>query len=68
MSDDLCEVVLQAHKRSYQRALETAIRTDTALIFSKDGEIIRYKPPFRYKLVPIKPPAKRKRKAPKDKL
>ncbi len=66
MNDDLCEAVLQAHKRSYQRALETAIRTNTALVFSKNGKIVKYRPPFRYELVPIAP-AKRKKSGPKNK-
>lgn len=61
MSDDLIEQVLKAHKRSFQRAFETAVRTGTALVFSRNGKIVEVKPPFRYELVPIKPAAKKKK-------
>ena len=62
MSDDLNEIILQANERSFQRAFETAVRTGTALVFSRKGKIVEIKPPYRYELVPIKP-AKRKRLA-----
>jgi len=51
MSDDFNELVLEAHKRSFQRAFETAVRTQTSLIFSENGKIVEVKPPYRYKLV-----------------
>lgn len=60
MYDDLMEQFMEAHKRAYQRAFETAVRTGTALVLAKDGEIIEYKPPYRYELVPIKPAKKKK--------
>lgn len=53
MADRLIDKVLEAHKRSYQRAFEAAVRTGTALIFEKDGKIIEVRPPYRYELVPI---------------
>ena len=60
MSDDLGKYILEAHERSFQRAFETAVRTGTALVYSRNGKIIEEKPPYRYELVPIKP-AKKKR-------
>lgn len=60
MSDDLNDIILAANQRGYQRAFETAVRTNTALIFSRNGKIVEVKPPYRYELVPIKP-AKKKR-------
>lgn len=60
MSSDLNELILEAHERSFQRAFETAVRTGTALVFSRNGKIVEVKPPYRYELVPIKP-AKKKR-------
>lgn len=60
MSDDLGKYILEAHERSFQRAFETAVRTGTALVFSRNGKIIEEKPPYRYELVSIKP-AKKKR-------
>ena len=62
MSDDFIKMVLEAHERSFQRAFETAVRTGTALVFTRDGKIVEVKPPYRYELVPIAPKAKKKRK------
>lgn len=62
MSDNFNEMVLEAHKRSFQRAFETAVRTGTSLIFSQDGKIVEVKPPYRYKLVRIKETKKNKKK------
>jgi len=61
MSDDFNEMVLQAHSRSFQRAFETAVRTGTALIYSRNGKIVEIRPPYRYELVPIKPSKKKKK-------
>lgn len=62
MSDDFNEKVLRAHERSFQRAFETAVRTGTALVFTRNDKIVEFKPPFRYELVPIKPAGKKKKK------
>jgi hypothetical protein len=59
MSDDLTKFILKAHKRSFQRAFEIAVRTGTALVFSRNGKVIEIKPPYRYELVPIKPTKKK---------
>ena len=63
MKDDLNEIILKAHERSFQRAFEVAVRTGTALVFAKDGKIIEIKPPYRYELVPIKPANRKKPKS-----
>lgn len=60
MKDDFSEMILKAHARSFQRALETAVRTGTALIFTRNGKIVEVKPPYRYELVPIKAAKKKK--------
>ena len=62
MSDDLIKLVLEAHERSFQRAFETAVRTGTALVFSRNGKTVEIKPPYRYELVPIKPAKKKSAK------
>lgn len=59
MSDDLSKYILEAHERSFQRAFETAVRTGTALVYSRNGKIIEEKPPYRYELVRIKPAKKK---------
>lgn len=60
MNDDLAKYILAAHEQSFQTAFETAVRTGTALVFSRNGKIVEIKPPYRYELVPIKG-AKKKR-------
>ena len=60
MSNNLSELLLEAHERSFQRAFETAVRTGTALVFSRNGKIVEVKPPYRYELVPIKLAKKRR--------
>lgn len=67
MKDDFNEKVLAAHKRSFQRAFETAVRTGTALVFTRNGKVVEIKPPYRYELVPIKPAAKKKTRSKKQK-
>lgn len=59
MSDDFIEKILKAHKRSFRRAFETAVRTGTALVFTHNGKVVEEKPPYRYELVPIKPAKKK---------
>ncbi len=61
------EMVLEAHKKSYQRAFETAVRTGTALVFVRNGRLVEVKPPYRYELVKIHPKKKKsvKTKRPK---
>ena len=60
MNDDINEMILKAHARSFKRAFETAVRTGTALVFARDGKIVEVKPPYRYELVPIKPSKKKR--------
>jgi hypothetical protein len=60
MDDDLIDIILEANQRSYQIAFETAVRTGTALVYSRNGKIIEEKPPYRYELVPIKPSKKKR--------
>jgi hypothetical protein len=62
VNDDINEMILKAHERSFKRAFETAVRTGTALVFARNGKIVEVKPPYRYELVPIKPVNKKKSK------
>lgn len=66
MGDDLLDLILEANQKGYERAVETAIRTGTALIFSRNGKIVKVKPPYRYVLVPIR--KKRAKARPKKKF
>lgn len=63
MNDDINEMILKAHERSFKRAFEVAVRTGTALVYARNGKIVEIKPPYRYELVPIKPAKKKKPKA-----
>lgn len=63
MSDSLLDLILEANAKSYQIAFETAVRTGTALVYSRNGKIIEEKPPYRYELVPIKPTKKKRSSA-----
>jgi len=60
---DIKAIMLAANKKSYQRAFETAVRTGTAMVFSRNGKIIEVKPKYKYVLVPIKSPKKKKTKS-----
>jgi len=59
--DQLEKDLIAAHKGSFRRAFETAVRTGTCLIFMRDGKLVRVKPPYRYKLVRVRRRKKRKR-------
>lgn len=59
-SDDIDRILLNAHAKSYRRAFETAVRTGTALIFSRNGKIVRVKPKYKYVMVPIKTSRKKR--------
>lgn len=48
------DLLLEGHKLSVQRAIETSIRTGTALVVEKNGKIVEIKPKYKYVLVPIK--------------
>ena len=60
MKDDLTKIIIEAHKQSFQSALETAVRTGTALVYTRNGKVVEIKPPYRYELVPIKPSKKKR--------
>jgi hypothetical protein len=62
MKDNLTEMILKAHKESFQTAFETAVRTGTALVFMRNGKIVEVKPPYKYELVPIKRTKKKEQK------
>ncbi len=44
-------MLLDAHVRSAELAVDTAIRTGTALVFSKNGKIKKVRPKYKYILV-----------------
>ena len=60
MTDTLTEMILKAHKQSFDAAFEIAVRTKTSLVFTRNGKVVEVKPPYRYELVPIKSRIKKK--------
>jgi len=61
MSDDLRTKILESNKSSFRRACQTALLTGTAHVLMRDGKLVRERPAYEYKLVPIKPPEKKLR-------
>ena len=59
---DIIKIMLKAHKKSFQLAFETAVRTGTALVINRNGKIVEEKPKYKYVLVPIKPVKRKKKK------
>jgi hypothetical protein len=50
---DINALLLEAHKRGIELAIDTSIRTGVPLVVEKDGKIIEIKPKFKYVRVPI---------------
>lgn len=50
--DDIFTQFLKAREEGFKDAFETAVRTGTRLIFYRNGKIIKYKPPFKYVMIP----------------
>jgi hypothetical protein len=59
MSKNFSDLILEANVKSYEMAFETAVRTGTALIYTRNGKVVEIRPPYRYELVPIKEIKKR---------
>lgn len=51
---DVNEILLEAHKRGIERAIDTSIRTGVPLVVEKNGKIIDIKPKYKYVRVPIR--------------
>lgn len=60
---DIHRIILEAHRRGVEQAIDLSIRTGVPLVIEKDGKIIEVKPKYKYVRVPIKEPkGKRLRK------
>ncbi len=51
---NLHEILLDAHRRGIEQAIDLSIRTGVPLVIEKDGKIVKLKPKYKYVLVPIK--------------
>ncbi len=62
---DIHKILLAAHKRGVQQAIDLSIRTGVPLVIEKNGKIIEIPPKYKYIRVPIeadKPKRPHKRK------
>lgn len=50
---DINEILLEAHRKGVEQAIDLSIRTGVPLVIEKDGKIIEIKPKFKYVRVPI---------------
>lgn len=48
------EMLLEAHKKGVEQAIDLSIRTGVPLVVEKDGKIKEVKPKYKYIRVPIK--------------
>lgn len=54
-SPDIHELLLEAHRKGIEDAIDLSIRTGVPLaVAGKDGKIRKIKPKYKYVLVPIK--------------
>ena len=51
--NDFIEILLKAHKKSQEKAIDDSIRTGVPLAISVNGKIIDIHPQFKYIKVPI---------------
>lgn len=51
---DINEMLLDAHKKGVEQAIDLSIRTGVPLVVEKDGKIKEVKPEYKYIRVPIK--------------
>jgi hypothetical protein len=51
--EDMIELLLEAHRKGVESAIDLSIRTGVPLVIAKDGVIQEVKPKFKYIRVPI---------------
>lgn len=47
------EILLEAHRKGVEQAIDLSIRTGVPLVIEKEGKIEEVKPKFKYVRVPI---------------
>lgn len=50
---DVNKILLEAHKRGIESAIDRSIRTGVPLVIAKNGKIVELKPKYKYVRVPI---------------
>ncbi len=51
---DILEILLDAHKKGVERAIDLSIRTGIPLVVQEGGKIKEIKPAYKYVRVPIR--------------
>ncbi len=51
---DINEILLEAHQKGVEQAIDLSIRTGIPLVIEKDGVIREIKPKYKYVRVPIR--------------
>jgi hypothetical protein len=51
---DVNKILLEAHKRGIEQAIDRSIRTGVPLVVVRNGKIVEIKPKYKYVRVPIK--------------
>ncbi len=55
---DINEMLLEAHRKGIEQAIDLSIRTGVPLVIQEKGEIREIKPKYRYVCIPIDEPDK----------
>lgn len=53
MTDNMIELLLEAHRKGIEQAIDLSIRIGVPLVIAKDGIIQEIKPKYKYIRVPI---------------
>lgn len=51
---DIHDMLLEAHRKGVEQAIDLSIRTGTSLVIEKEGKIKEIKPKYKYVRVPIR--------------
>jgi hypothetical protein len=61
---DVNELLLEAHRRGVEQAVDMSIHTGVPLVIERKGKILELKPDYKYVKVPLKSSKKRPRSKP----
>ncbi len=50
---DIHQILLEAHRKGVEQAIDLSIRTGTALVIEENGKIKEIKPKYKYIKVPV---------------
>lgn len=50
---NIFDILIEAHRKGVEQAIDLSIRTGVPLVVEKDGKIMEIKPQYKYVRVPI---------------